>query len=488
MTRRAHPPDNPAQYDEETGYDVDGNGHGTDAEAREALALIDDLDSRLPQPTSAHAPDESAFASDELDLTGRTMYIPHMPYGGSVLFAAAFRSIGIEGRVVPHADALTLEIGGKYTSGEECYPQKIVTGDFMKLLEVEKLDRNKVAFLLPTANGPCRFGQYAGLQRLVLDEQGYQDIPLVSLSSVDGYKGIGRHAPELIRTAWRALVVSDILMKLLLQTRPYEVTPGDTDRVYLDAVAACEAIFEIPGLSHKERLARLVDALVKSRDTFRAIPVRDEDRPLIGVVGEIFTRLNSFANQEVIRHLEAAGAECWLAGVAEWIWYTNEEQFRRLREERRRASKTWLKAFLTKQVMDRDEKTLYAPFAEDFRGYEEPHVPHLLELARPYLPAAGCGGEMVLSTGGSIFFYEIGADGIADISPFSCMNAIITEAVYPKVSREHDGFPIRMFYFDGTQTDLDRDVGIFMELARTYQRRKKKPRRPVGRRLAAKPA
>jgi len=37
--------------------------------------------------------------------------------------------------------------------------------------------------------------------------------------------------------------------------------------------------------------------------------------------------------------------------------------------------------------------------------------------------------------------------------------------------------PIRVFYFDGTQGDLERDVGIFIELARTYQRRKKKSRR-----------
>ncbi|NLE74342.1 MAG: hypothetical protein GX604_06925 [Actinobacteria bacterium] len=460
----------------------DGNGHRDSDAARDAIIAVDEIPSRIPQPTASQGADESAFVNDDLDLTGRTMYIPHMPYGGSVLFAAAFRSIGIDGRVVPHADALTLEIGGRYTSGEECYPQKIVTGDFMKLLEVDKVDHNKVAFLLPTANGPCRFGQYAGLQRHVLDEHGYPDIPIVSLSSVDGYKGIGRHAPELIRTAWRALILSDILMKLLLMTRPYEINAGDADSAYLDGIAACETILEIPGLPHDERLTRLVQVLPRIRDNFRAVHVRDEDRPLIGVVGEIFTRLNSFANQEVIRRLEAAGAECWLAGVAEWIWYTNEEQFRRLREERRRASKTWLRAFLTKQVMERDEKALYRSFAEDFRGYEEPHVPHLLKLSHPYLPAAGCGGEMVLSTGGSIFFYEIGADGIADISPFSCMNAIITEAVYPKVSRDHDRFPMRMFYFDGTQSDLDRDVGIFLELARTYKRRKKIPRRAVGRR------
>jgi hypothetical protein len=36
-----------------------------------------------------------------------------------------------------------------------------------------------------------------------------------------------------------------------------------------------------------------------------------------------------------------------------------------------------------------------------------------------------------------------------------------------------DGMPIRMFYFDGISSDLDRDVGIFVELAKTYSNRKK---------------
>jgi hypothetical protein len=53
------------------------------------------------------------------------------------------------------------------------------------------------------------------------------------------------------------------------------------------------------------------------------------------------------------------------------------------------------------------------------------------------------------------------------------MNGIVTEAIYPSVQRALDGMPIRVFYFDGTQSDLERDVGIFLELARTYQRRKK---------------
>ena len=68
-------------------------------------------------------------------------------------------------------------------------------------------------------------------------------------------------------------------------------------------------------------------------------------------------------------------------------------------------------------------------------------------------------------------------DGIVDISPFTCMNGIVSEAVYPRLSRDLGGIPIRVFYFDGTQSDLDQDLGVYMELAHNYQRRKKHQRR-----------
>jgi predicted nucleotide-binding protein (sugar kinase/HSP70/actin superfamily) len=343
-------------------------------------------------------------------------------------------------------------------------------------MEDEKLDPQKTALLLPTANGPCRFGQYVALQRRLLDDLGLEDVVILSITSADGYAGIGEHAQELIRTGWRSVVCNDILMKLLLKTRPYEVTAGTTDKVYEEALDLVCAVLARQGVSNKERLGDLQAALERVRQAFGDVEVRTEQRPLIGVVGEIFCRLNTFSNEELIRRIEAQGGECWLAGVGEWLWYTTEERFRRYREEKRRVSKDWLKTYLTAHIQRKDEEGLMEAFHEVFQGYEEPHVPDLLERARPYLPQTGAMGEMVLSTGGTIYLYEKGADGIVDISPFTCMNGIVTEALYPKVSRDHDGIPIRVFYFDGTQSDLDRDVGIFLELARTYMRRKKVPR------------
>ena len=118
-----------------------------------------------------------------------------------------------------------------------------------------------------------------------------------------------------------------------------------------------------------------------------------------------------------------------------------------------------------------------APVLDDLKGYEEPHdVREVLDLSQPYLPWEGCLGEMVLSVGKAIYLYGKGADGVIDISPFTCMNGIICEAVYPAVSAAHDNLPVRICYFDGIGATVDRDVEIFLDLARAYSRHKKRPR------------
>jgi hypothetical protein len=159
------------------------------------------------------------------------------------------------------------------------------------------------------------------------------------------------------------------------------------------------------------------------------------------------------------------------------VAYTNTEQERKLRLRGRVISLDMLKARLRSYIQHSDEHALIAPFHEDFVGYEEPEVEEIIELAWPYLPVCGAQGEMVLSVGRAAYLALHGADGVIDISPFTCMNGIVSEAIYPKLSKEYGGIPIRNFYFDGTQSDLDRDLGIYLELARSYREKKDYPRK-----------
>jgi predicted nucleotide-binding protein (sugar kinase/HSP70/actin superfamily) len=411
-------------------------------------------------------------------LRGRKLWIPQMSHGGSIAFAAAFRSVGIEAEICPDSDARTLDLGGRYTSGEECLPARVTLGNFLKVIERPDFVPEKTAFFMPTADGPCRFGQYAPYIRKVLRDIGLAEVLVFSPSSRDGYQEMGEQKNELMRNALQGLIASDALRKMLHKTRPYELHKGDTDAVHRRAIQSIEKVIEREGVPQDQRTRELVAALTQARDEFRAVPAdRSRPRPLIGAVGEIFCRLTSFTNDYLIRKIEEFGGECMLAHIVEWIWYTNVEHQKRLRDSGRTFSKAMLAAKIKDYIQHKDEHRLYQVFEEDFRGYEEPSVQQIFRYAAPYLPRDGALGEMVLSVGKAVHHYHQGCDGIVDISPFTCMNGIVTEAIYPRVSADHDGIPIRNFFFDGTATDLDRDVGIFMELARTYQARKKTVRR-----------
>jgi predicted nucleotide-binding protein (sugar kinase/HSP70/actin superfamily) len=411
-------------------------------------------------------------------LEGRTLHIPRMSYAGARAIASAFKSIGIDATITPDSNDRTMELGGRFTSGDECLPQKVTLGDFLRIAESPGFDPKKAAFFMPTSGGPCRFGQYAPLLRHILDERGLEDVEILSPTSADGYSGLGEQASEFIRTGWRALLAGDVLTKLLLKTRPYELNEGETDRVFEESLGRVSAALEAKKIPQGEKLKNVVAELVRARDKFRAIPADySQEKLLIGMVGEIFCRLNDFSNEDTIRKIEKLGGQVWLSDVAEWVWYTKAEQKRNLRLVGRGFSLEMLGAKIKNYFQRKDEEAILEPFKEDFKGLEEPHdITEVLEMGSPYLPCDGALGEMVLSVGKSLYLYEKGADGIIDISPFTCMNGIVCEAVYPVLSREHDGIPVKVFYFDGTQSDVENDIEIFLELAKNYRRKKKKAR------------
>ena len=408
-------------------------------------------------------------------LAGRTLWVPRMTAVGARTTAAVFRSVGIDAHATPPSDDRTLELGALFSSGEECYPQKVTFGDFLRIIHSDDFDPDRTAFLMPTAEGPCRFGQYAPYLRQVLDELGHTSIPVISPTSENSYAGIGELGGDAFRNVWRGLVTGDILRKMLLKTRPYETRAGAADKAFEDSVRLVIKALEIPGLSARRRLDELVDVLTKARALFGAVPARyTTDKPLIGVVGEIYCRLNTFSNRDAVRQIEAYGGEAWLSDISEWVWYTNWSQRDKFRHAGKRISLSMLAAVLKNHVQKRDEHRLMAPFAEDFVGYEEPHDVYrdVLKPGWGYLPADGALGEMVLSTGKAIYVHSKGADGVIDISPFACMNGIVSEAVYHRISSDCNDMPIRNFYFDASSSNMSRDMEIFMELAGGYRRRK----------------
>src|SRR5450759_1129132 len=151
-----------------------------------------------PNGHSGSASSGDSSKTGDHPLKGKRIYIPPMAYGSARAFASAFRAIGLEAEPTPPSDYRTRELGARYTSGDECYPAKVTVGDFMKVLEGGPsgpgADPARTVFFMPTAQGPCRFGQYSPYLRHVLDASGYRDTMVLSPSSNNGYGGLGKLA------------------------------------------------------------------------------------------------------------------------------------------------------------------------------------------------------------------------------------------------------------------------------------------------------
>ncbi len=350
-----------------------------------------------------------------------------MSAGGAESFAAAFRYLGIESALVPEGDERTYELAAKHTSGDECLPARVTIGNLLKITEQPGFNPAKAAFFMPTAGGPCRFGQYAPFTTRVLDDMGLDEVLIVSPTSADGYRSLGENATSALKLGWWGLVGSDALRKMLHIYRPHETKPGAADSAYREAMDAyCDTLSD-SSIPLGAMVGRLAGAMEKARDTFRGVPVDfEKETMLIGVVGEIFCRLSTFSNEDLIRRLEPFGAQAWLSDITEWVHYTDAENVKNLRRKGKSVSVDMLAAVLKKRVQHGYEKKILAPLKEEFVGVEEPEdIKEVLDLAEPYLPCRGALGEMVLSVGKAVYMYGKGADGIIDISPFTCMNGIV---------------------------------------------------------------
>lgn len=402
-------------------------------------------------------------------LEGRTVFVPLMPASHSVLAAAAFRGVGIEAKPVPESDEESLRLGRSWCSGEECYPLIITLGDFLRVLECGH-PASRAAFFMPTSSGPCRFGQYSDHIRSVLSARGFGEALVVSPTSENAYDGLGARSMRLLRACWRGFVAADHLTAMLLRIRSHEAVEGEADGAFGAGIEAIAGVLEDP--RRASRMRDFLEAVEQARDLLRRVPTLRRKRPVIGIVGEIFCRNNAFSNMGIIRCLERHGAECWVPGLTEWVHYTNREEILRLKRRGQAIGMARAATWMRHHLQHRDEDAVRGLFAHDLADRPEPDVASMLAMGEPYLPSHAALGEMALSVARAVYLHARGVAGVVDISPFTCMNAIVAEAVYPTVSAACDGVPIRNFYFDGTQSNLERDVGVFLQLARSFAARR----------------
>ncbi len=380
-----------------------------------------------------------SVARDEFKAFEKIIYIPNMCDHAYAL-RASFERYGLNAEVLDEPDELTLEYGKKFTSGKECFPCVITTGDIVKKIRSDGFDRKRSVFFMPGATGPCRFGLYSPFHRMVLDDLGYTDVPIYSPNSSDGYdQGFGLDGTDFRKTTWNAMVYIDGLQKLLLRTRPYEQNRGETEKLYYHHIALLDnAVVNDESLTDLARKAAADFAGIR--------PKHAEDKPLVGLVGEIYLRNNRYSNNQLINKLEKHDLEVRLATFTEWPLYTSHT-YRR---------DSWLnhdwKALLHSNLqiftqMYHEHKIMNA-FDQEIPIPKDMSVNKVMQLASKYLPR-DVKGEAILSIGKSIEMVTHGASGVVNCMPFNCMPGTIVSALSGPVSADLGRVPWLNISYEG---------------------------------------
>jgi predicted CoA-substrate-specific enzyme activase len=393
----------------------------------------------------------------------RTVYVPYMD-DHSFALAAAMRAGGMDAVPLPVSDEQSLKLGRKYTSGKECYPCVITTGDILKKVQEPGFDPKTSAFFMPTAMGPCRFGQYNKFHRMILDDLGYSDVQIMVFNQTQGFhKDTGKLGPGFLRTAWRAIVAFDTMGKLVREVRPLEKEKGSADLVYDAALAKLEKVIESRG--------DLMTALMNIRDEFAAVPTDSgaAPRPRIGLIGEVYVRCHKFANEFLIRKIEELGGEAVLPPFQEWLNYIAWE--RRTESVRQKRWGAFFKEVVSGHVQRRDRARIQDIFKDQLRGrLNETTTEAVLKLADPYIHST-IKGEACLSVGRAVEYAEDDFAGVVNIAPFGCLPSTIVASLTRKFRQNHRNLPWLDLYFDGTsQAGTQTRLEAFMAQAADFSR------------------
>jgi predicted CoA-substrate-specific enzyme activase len=438
--------------------EIEIDEHSADVGAITRLeAFLDSLKNVTVRAVPARA------ASPQVRVTQphrRKVFLPPMA-DHALALVAAFEACGAEAEALPDSDEETLDLGRRLTSGKECYPLILTTGDLAKMVRRPDFDPERSAFFMPSGDGPCRFGQYHRLQRLILDELGHPEVPIFSPDQTETmYEDVGMVGTDFDRVAWQGIVAIDLLEKKLRETRPYERQPGSTDEAYRFYL---RRVYE----TLRDR-GDLEAALREARRTMDDLALPGNgDKPLVGVVGEIYTRANRFANEDAVREIERLGGEVWMPPIGEWLLYVNFTSKRRARTFRR--YKHLLQVWIKEWVQKRDEHRLCHLFEGSLDNLHEPPIEETLALAADYLHDS-FEGEAILSIGKSRDFVRKGVAGLVNIMPFTCMPGTVVNSLFKRFREEHRNIPFLNLSYDGQeQTHTRTRLEAFMYQVRQFQ-------------------
>ena len=363
-----------------------------------------------------------------------TILCPQMSPFHFGIFEAAFNASGYNLEVLPNDNKHAVDVGLKYVNNDACYPSLMVVGQIMDALLSGKYDLNKTAVIMSQTGGGCRASNYIAFIRRALKKAGMEQVPVISLnlSGLESNPGFKLTLPLIKRIVYGA-VFGDILMKCVYRMRPYELEEGIVNRKHKIWEQRVIAFVTGSSVSHGT-FKKMCREMIHDFDT---IPISDEKKPRVGIVGEILVKFLPAANNHLADLLEAEGAEPVVPDLIDFICYCFYNQNFKVEKLGFKKSKATI-ANLGLKAIDWLRKTANEALEQSRHFTPAADIRDLAKMASPIVSAGNQTGEGWFLTGEMMELIHGGVPNIVCIQPFGCLpNHIVGKGVIKEVRREH---------------------------------------------------
>lgn len=341
----------------------------------------------------------------------------------------ALRSTGLNVVILPNDNKHSVDVGLKYVNNDACYPSLMVVGQIMEALLSGRYDLNRTAVAITQTGGGCRATNYIGFIRRALKKAGMEQIPVISVSTMEKNPGF-KLTPERLNKALQALVYGDVLMRVLYAARPYELTLGSANALHDKWAEICKK--SIQNGKWKEFRHNL-RGIVKD---FDSLPLQENlVKPKVGVVGEILVKFLPAANNHIVELLEAEGAEAVVPDMLDFFMYGYYDS-------------VFKAEYLGKPKMDAKINQVIIKVMEAFRSearkalqaskrfHEMPTIYELADYAAPIVSIGNQTGEGWFLTAEMVELIQSGVKNIVCTQPFACLpNHIVGKGVIKELRR-----------------------------------------------------
>ena len=387
-----------------------------------------------------------------------TILAPAMAPIHFTMIEQIFREHGYNLKILYTTHRAIVETGLQNVHNDTCYPALLVVGQLLEAINSGEYDKSKLAVMITQTGGGCRASNYIHLIRRALKQNGLGYIPVISLSANGMEKNPGfRITPKFLSQLVLAVIYGDGLMWMANQTRPYEIREGDTQRLIDQWIQKLNGSFR-----NFLKVSKNLNQMAKD---FGQIPLREEKKPLVGIVGEIYVKYAPLGNNNLEDFLFDEGCEAVVPLLLDFLLYccnhrVEDRAFYGIRKIAQIGGWAGEKVLLKQQ-----NKLIRA--IEKYTSLRPPaRFLETKKLVAGYVSPGNKMGEGWLLTGEMLELIHSGVKNIVCTQPFGCLpNHIAGKGMIRKIRETNEGANIVSIDYDPGATKINQENRIKLMLS-----------------------